>query len=520
MYGTPRWVGHIAWVLMLAGPAMCRVSVSAQPEEAPRTTTVGLAELVTSHDFEGVISRSFETILPDTQRASYAALAEEERSAYRRRFWLRHDPSPATSENEFLEEHLRRLEYALCHFCPCAALDWDERGDIALRFGLPESRSRTMADISLTYGGLGITPSTEVWNYASMAMLIQFIDPNLDGRYQVGFDTKHFTAHGPPKIQVDARDPKIRYEPAPQPIDVEAMFAAERMHREEQKGQKAMKEVPISYAYTPPAEPIPFYYEVVTSRGDSGMTDVAINYQVPSDCLSFDRSGEGRLAALAKRVRIMSDDYDVITTDTRSVTAICGDETTGDDLLTDEWRIEARPGSYIIGVSVEDTLTGRRGQGRSAVRVPDYWGSGLRMSDIQLASMVTEGERFRRMAGMVVPNPSHAFSRNDQMIVYFELYGLTEDRPGVSRFTITTEITGENRGLVRSWVEELFSGPQRRRATSSEILGTGDVPDSAYWFAVSLENLPQDNYEIVVLVKDVRSKVTVSGTAPFTVLEN
>lgn len=522
MVRITRRAAPAIWPLALSALALSGLSLPALSDEASDGAPVKLENLVSSPAFESVISRSFETILPDTQRASYRALAEEDRSAYRRRFWLRRDPSPATPANEFLEEHLRRLEFALQKLCPGDSLDWDQRGDIALRFGLPESRYRTMADIAMTYGGMGITPSSEVWSYASMEMSVQFIDPNLDGRYQLGFDTRHFTAHGRPEMHIDARDPSIPYEPAPQPIDVEGMFAAERLHEQQQRGQKAVDEVPVSYAYAPPAPPIPLFYEVVTARGKNGMADVAVNYQVPWDYLSFESRDKRDAASLTKRVRVMSEEYEVLTTDGRSVTLLCADGSARerDALLTDEWRLEARPGEYVIGISVKDTLSGRCGGGRSAVVVPDYWGPGLSMSDIQLARTVTRGTRFRRMAGTVVPHPSHAFRRGDRMAIYFELYGLTEDRPGVARFIVTTEITGRSRGKKKNWFQELFSGDEKRRTVSSEVLATGDVPDTAYWFDLSLENLPQDNYVLVVTVKDVRSKAVVRKEAAFTVLED
>ena len=36
----------------------------------------------------------------------------------------------------------------------------------------------------------------------------------------------------------------------------------------------AAEEVPVSYAYSPPAEPIALFYEVVTFKGPDGTTDV------------------------------------------------------------------------------------------------------------------------------------------------------------------------------------------------------------------------------------------------------
>ena len=41
---------------------------------------------------------------------------DEEREQFVEQFWLRRDPTPDTVENEFKEEHYRRIAYANEHF--------------------------------------------------------------------------------------------------------------------------------------------------------------------------------------------------------------------------------------------------------------------------------------------------------------------------------------------------------------------------------------------------------------------
>ena len=113
--------------------------------------------------FEDIFSRSFEVILSDSQRRTYDGLWGEARTVHRRRFWTANDPTPSTDRNEFLEEHLGRLEYVLENFCPDDEFDWDERGDVALRYGVPPSRIRIIGDVFTSYGAMGIDPSAEVW---------------------------------------------------------------------------------------------------------------------------------------------------------------------------------------------------------------------------------------------------------------------------------------------------------------------------------------------------------------------
>ncbi|MCK4510494.1 hypothetical protein KAW64_02095, partial [bacterium] len=155
------------------------------------------------------------------------------------------------------------------------------------------------------------------------------------------------------------------------------------------------------------------------------------------------------------------------------------------------------------------------------VTVPEYPETRLSMSDIQLARSVGPGNRFVRMGGAVVPHPVHAFQQDEEVIIYFELYGLTEDLPGIGRFTITTEITSGQYRSDEGWVSRFLSRlvPERQLSISTRVIGTGPAPDTAYWFSLALSTLEQDNYDLKLTVKDVRSKQEVTKTAAFTVLE-
>src|SRR5260370_27675553 len=56
-------------------------------------------------------------IIPDEERAAFKRLStDEEREQIIEGFWLRRDPTPDTIENEFKEEHYRRIAYANEHY--------------------------------------------------------------------------------------------------------------------------------------------------------------------------------------------------------------------------------------------------------------------------------------------------------------------------------------------------------------------------------------------------------------------
>src|SRR5262250_1289979 len=56
-------------------------------------------------------------IITDEERTAFKRLqTDEEREQFIENFWLRRDPTPDTIENEFKEEHYRRIQYANDHF--------------------------------------------------------------------------------------------------------------------------------------------------------------------------------------------------------------------------------------------------------------------------------------------------------------------------------------------------------------------------------------------------------------------
>ena len=65
-----------------------------------------------------------------------------ERADYLKRFWNSKDPDLSTSVNERLLEHYRRVWYALTEFSK-GKKPWDTRGDVYIRFGEPDHRSRS-----------------------------------------------------------------------------------------------------------------------------------------------------------------------------------------------------------------------------------------------------------------------------------------------------------------------------------------------------------------------------------------
>jgi GWxTD domain-containing protein len=55
-------------------------------------------------------------ISPEEEQVFKLLSTDDERDQFIEQFWLRRDPTPDTEENEFREEHYRRIQYANEHF--------------------------------------------------------------------------------------------------------------------------------------------------------------------------------------------------------------------------------------------------------------------------------------------------------------------------------------------------------------------------------------------------------------------
>ena len=138
-------------------------------------------------------------IITDEERAAFKQLSnDEERDQFIEAFWQRRDPTPDTVENEFKEEHYRRMAYANEHF-PAGIPGWKtDRGQMYIKFGPPDeieshpsggSYQRPMDE----GGGQTSTFPFEQWRYRYLEdigqeVIIEFVDTCMCGDYHMTMD--------------------------------------------------------------------------------------------------------------------------------------------------------------------------------------------------------------------------------------------------------------------------------------------------------------------------------------------
>jgi len=89
--------------------------------------------------FKTWLEQDVAWIIADEERSAFNLLKDdEERDLFVEAFWSRRDPTPDTYENEFKEEHYRRIVYANDHFGASLAGWKTDRGRIFIVFGPPD----------------------------------------------------------------------------------------------------------------------------------------------------------------------------------------------------------------------------------------------------------------------------------------------------------------------------------------------------------------------------------------------
>ena len=138
-------------------------------------------------------------IISDEERKAFKNLSnDEERDSFIENFWLRRNPNPDSPENEFREEHYRRIAYANEHY-GAGKPGWrTDRGHIYISFGPPDNIDSHPAG-GLYYrpqdegGGETATFPWEVWHYRNIEGVgdnidIEFVDTCQCGEYHFTID--------------------------------------------------------------------------------------------------------------------------------------------------------------------------------------------------------------------------------------------------------------------------------------------------------------------------------------------
>jgi GWxTD domain-containing protein len=138
-------------------------------------------------------------VITDEERATFKHLqTDEEREQFIEQFWLRRDPTPDSIENEYKEEHYRRIAYANEHYASGIPGWKTDRGRIYIQYGAPDENESHPSGGTYNRpqeegGGTTSTFPFEQWRYRYIEdigtnIIIEFVDPTMTGEYRMTMD--------------------------------------------------------------------------------------------------------------------------------------------------------------------------------------------------------------------------------------------------------------------------------------------------------------------------------------------
>jgi GWxTD domain-containing protein len=145
------------------------------------------------------MSEDVTYIITDEERQAFKRLkTDEERQQFVEQFWLRRDPTPDTEENEYKEEHYRRIAYSNDHYASGIPGWKTDRGMIYIKYGAPDEIDSHPSGGSYERpqeegGGETSTYPFEDWRYRYIEgvgtnTIIEFVDASMSGEYKIALD--------------------------------------------------------------------------------------------------------------------------------------------------------------------------------------------------------------------------------------------------------------------------------------------------------------------------------------------
>jgi len=134
------------------------------------------------------VTQDVAYIVTDAERAQFNSLqTSAERAAFVAQFWLRRDPTPGTAENEFKDEHYRRLAYSNQRYGSASLPGWkSDRGRIYIVYAPPDEMESHPNPTTAK-------PPHEDWLYRLIPgvgsnVIIEFVDAHQTGDYVMTTD--------------------------------------------------------------------------------------------------------------------------------------------------------------------------------------------------------------------------------------------------------------------------------------------------------------------------------------------
>jgi len=478
-------------------------------------------------------------IAPEERTAFLQLSTSEEREQFIEQFWLRRSGNPDLPENDFKEEHYRRIAYANEHYASGIPGWKTDRGRTYIIWGpADEVDSHPTGG---TYdrpmnegGGSTSTYPWEMWRYRYLEGIgnnveIEFVDPSGSGEYHMTMDPSekdallHVPGAGLSLMESMGMASKAdRFTRSDgtnlpttmggQPASMNEFNRLEQFAKVQQAPAVKFKDLEALVTSRIVRDQVHFAWRTDFLKVTNDTVLVPVTVQVPNSQLSFQSKDGVHSATLNVFGRVSTLTGRVVQTFEEAVSRDFPDSLFQQSVKLQsiyQKAVPLRPGLYRLDLVIKDVHSGNVGVVNSRLQVPRYADEKLESSSLILADQIEHVPAKQIGAGQFVLGSSKVRPRlegdfTDRMGFYMQVYNLKPD-----------ETTHKSNATFQYTVKKGGQQVMQFKETSGEMKQTGDQVTIERF--LPLATLAPGKYTLEVSATDALSNQTILRTADFTV---
>ncbi len=484
-------------------------------------------------------------IITDEERKAFKQLnTDEERESFIEQFWLRRDPTPDTEENEFKEEHYRRIAYANEHYASGIPGWKTDRGRIYITYGPPDEIESHPSGGSYERpieegGGETSTYPFEKWRYRYIDGIgsdinIEFVDTTMSGEYHMTMDPSEKDAllYVPgagltmyEQMGLSSKTDRFNRTDGthlgtgnmPLPASMNEFERLEQFAKLQKPPAVKFKDLDAIVSSNIRYNTLPIKVQVNYIRITDSTVLTPITIQFERKDLNFQNKEGiskatvniyGRITSMSRRVVNVFEEPVSIEVPTELLQKAA----TGSSIY--QKTVPLAPGMYRLNVVAKDIVSGNTVSYETALNVPHYDEDRLGSSSVILADTIEKVPTRSIGAGPFVigdskvrPRLGDIFERGEKLGIYAQFYNFQGDekthKPNANiEYVITKSGAGKP---VLDYTEDVstMQGASAQQVTVEKLL--------------PLQTLEPGQYTLTMKVTDKDRNQTVSPTATFTV---
>src|SRR6266704_1912068 len=403
-------------------------------------------------------------ITPDERNAFLQLDTNEEREQFIEQFWLRRSSNPDLPENDFKEEHYRRIAYANEHYASGIPGWKTDRGRTYIIWGPADevdshptggTYDRPM-DLG---GGSTSTYPWETWRWRYLEgigenIILEFVDPSASGEYHLTMDPSekdallHVPGAGLSLMESMGMASKAdRFTRSDgtnlpttmggQPASMNEFNRLEQFAKVQQAPPVKFKDLESLVTSRVVRDQVHFTWRTDFLKVTNDTVLVPVTVQVPNSQLSFQSKDGVHSATLNVFGRVSTLTGRVVQTFEEAVSRDFPDSLFQQSLKLQsiyQKAVPLRPGLYRLDLVIKDVQSGNIGVVNTRLQVPRYEDDKLEASSLILADQIERvpakqigSGQFVLGSSKVRPRLEADFTTADRLGIYMQIYNLKPD---------------------------------------------------------------------------------------------